>query len=172
MSIGVQRSREPTPPALAPATTVSTPLHGACVDRGGRSRGHTVLTHRSHYQARTPGAALFRLRTAVQAGSRSILAVHRHGERAGSSKRKTPPRHNGQTVMPIGLIVVTLSRGGGAELMRGLTAGTRLPPPCHVRTPGAALFRLRMAAQTALRPILVPRGTVRSSKRQARPVTR
>ena len=73
--------------------------------------------------------------------------------------------------MPIGLIVVTLSLGGGAELMRGLTAGTRLPPR-HVRTPGAALFRLRMAAQTALRPILVPRGTVRSSKRQARPVTR
>ena len=28
------RSHEPTPPALAPATTVSTPLHGACVDRG------------------------------------------------------------------------------------------------------------------------------------------
>ena len=34
MSIVLQRSREPTPPALAPATTVSTPLHGACVDRG------------------------------------------------------------------------------------------------------------------------------------------
>ena len=39
MSFVLQRLREPTPRALAPATTVSTPLHGACVDSGGRGGG-------------------------------------------------------------------------------------------------------------------------------------
>ena len=41
--------------------------------------------------------------------------------------------------MPIGLIVVTLSLGGGAELMRGLTAGTRLTPPSRQNAGGSAI---------------------------------
>ena len=63
---------------------------------------------------------------------------------------------------------VTMRRRHGA-IAQTYDQRTDRRAPCHVRTSGAALYRLQIAAQAALRPVLAFRGRderVRSSKRK------
>ena len=80
-----------------------------------------------------------------------------------------PTRHPANTLMPIGLVVVAWRRcGANARTYGCRSTGV----PRHGRTPGAALFRPRIAGQTALRPVLAVRRhgeRAGSSKRKPHP---
>ena len=133
---------------------------------------------RAPSHARTPGVALFRLWTAAQEDHGQYLRCV--GAMNASDRQNAkltnhalaparPARHSAQPVMPIGLGVVAWRRCGA----NARTYGCRnTGVPRHGRTPGAALFRPRIAGQTALRTVLAVRRhgeRAGSSKRKPHP---